>query len=51
MFCVVVPVASVLPEHLEASGFAYLCTDDTELAIGWLKQHGILRGRNGWIYS
>jgi hypothetical protein len=25
-------------------GFAYLCTDDIDLAIEWLKQHGVLRG-------
>ena len=31
-------------DHLEASGFAYLCTDSVDQAIEWLKAHGILRG-------
>ena len=31
-------------EHLEGCGFAYLCTDDIDLAIEWLKQHGVQRG-------
>ena len=30
--------------HLKDCGFAYLCTDDIDLAIEWLKQHGVLRG-------
>ena len=31
-------------EHLEGCGFPYLCTDDVDAAIAWLKAHGILRG-------
>ena len=30
-------------DHLEACGFVYLCTDDIEAAIGWLKARGVLR--------
>ena len=31
-------------EHLKGCGFTYLCTDSVEVAIEWLKQHGVLRG-------
>jgi hypothetical protein len=31
--------------HLESYGFDYLCTDSVDLAISWLKAHGILRDR------
>ena len=31
-------------DHLERCGFDYLCTDDVEVAIGWLQARGILRG-------
>ena len=31
-------------DHLVACGFAYLCTDSVEVAIGWLKSRGIQRG-------
>ena len=31
-------------DHVQACGFNYLCTDSVEVAIAWLKQHGILRG-------
>jgi hypothetical protein len=30
--------------HLEARGFPYLCTDNVDVAIEWLKAAGILRG-------
>ena len=30
--------------HLRDCGFAYLATSDIDLAIEWLKQHGVLRG-------
>ena len=32
-------------DHVQACGFNYLCTDNVDEAIAWLKQHGILRGR------
>jgi hypothetical protein len=32
-------------DHLERCGFAYLCTDSVDVAISWLKQHGVLRDR------
>ena len=35
---------AAMREHLRGCGFAYLCTDDIDLAIEWLKQHGVLRG-------
>ncbi|MBR1286061.1 VRR-NUC domain-containing protein [Bradyrhizobium sp. AUGA SZCCT0177] len=35
---------AAMRDHLEGCGFAYLCTDDVNQAIAWLKQHGILRG-------
>ena len=31
-------------DHLIGCGFDYLCTDDVEVAIQWLKDRGILRG-------
>ena len=31
-------------EHLKGCGFAYLCTDSVDVAIEWLKAHGVLRG-------
>jgi hypothetical protein len=30
--------------HLRDCSFAYLATSDIDLAIEWLKQHGVLRG-------
>ena len=33
-----------LREHLKGCGFAYLCTDSVDVAIEWLKAHGVLRG-------
>ena len=31
-------------DHLVACGFDYLCTDSVDVAVGWLKGRGILRG-------
>ena len=35
---------AAMREHLEGCGFDYLCTDNVDHAIEWLKHHGILRG-------
>ena len=35
---------AAMRDHVQACGFNYLCTDSVEVAIAWLKQHGILRG-------
>ena len=35
---------AAMRDHLEACGFAYLCTDSVDEAINWLKARGILRG-------
>ena len=36
---------AAMRDHVQACGFNYLCTDNVDEAIDWLKQHGILRGR------
>jgi hypothetical protein len=34
---------AAMREHLVGCGFDYLCTDDIEAAICWLKARGVLR--------
>ena len=35
---------AAMRDHLSDCGFDYLCTDSVDVAIGWLKARGILRG-------
>ena len=35
---------AAMRENLEGCGFAYLCTDGVDQAIGWLQARGILGG-------
>ena len=36
-------IQAVMRDHVQPCGFNYLCTDNVDEAIDWLKQHSILR--------